>query len=90
MSSTITCDHCSKPGSDKDGSILNASVDSSFANNPAHRGSLTPPELDSIHQTNSFKKALQLQEEDNCDLAAKMKKLERAKEPKNDNKNLKD
>jgi len=90
MTSTNPCDHHPKLGSDKDGSILNASVDSNFADDPARRGSLTPPELDSIHQTNSFKQAVQLQEQDNCDLAAKMKELQRAKEPKNDNKNLKD
>jgi hypothetical protein len=90
MSSTIPCNHYSKPGSDKDGSIINASMDSTFENDPARRGSLTPPELDSIHQTNSFKQALKLQEEDNCDLAAKIKKIQHAKEPKNDNKNFKD
>ncbi|UJR37372.1 hypothetical protein I4U23_030080 [Adineta vaga] len=62
---------------------INAGIDSSFTNNPLHRGSLTPSELDSIHQTNSFKKAVQLQEEDTQELTAKMNQLQREKESKN-------
>ena len=61
-------------------SVINAGIDSSFTQDAAHRGSLTPPELDSIHQTNSFKKALELQEEDNREIAAKKKLIEKAKE----------
>ncbi len=63
------------------GNVVNAGIDSGLTGDPARRGSLTPPELDSIHQTNSFKQAVQLQEEDNRDLAAKMETLQRPKEP---------
>lgn len=61
--------------------VINAGIDSGFTSDEAHRGSLTPPELDSIHQTNSFKQALELQEEDNRELDAKKKLTQEAKEP---------
>ena len=64
------------------GCAVNAGIDSSLTPNLSHRGSLTPPELDSIHQTNSFKKALELQEEDNREIAAKNKLHQKAEKLK--------
>ncbi|CAF2591839.1 unnamed protein product [Rotaria sp. Silwood2] len=58
---------------------INAGIDSGFTNNQSHRGSLTPSELDAIHQTNSFIQAKQLEEKDNRQLTDKMKKHEQAK-----------
>jgi hypothetical protein len=81
MSSKASCDHRDTSSTNKGGYNVNAGIDSTFTSDPTHRGSLTPPELDSIHQTNSFKQAIQLQEEDNRELAAKTKQIQRAKEP---------
>jgi hypothetical protein len=61
------------------GSNINAGIDSSLANEPAHRGSLTTSELDSIHQTDSFKQAAQIEEEDNRELDAKIKQIQQDK-----------
>ena len=69
----------STPTVDRQSSI-NAGIDSTFRDDPAHRGSLHPTELDSIHQTASFKQAKQLEKEDNQELAAKLKQFERAKQ----------
>jgi len=66
--------------SNNSGTNVNAGIDSGFTGDATHRGSLTPPELDSIHQTNSFKQAQQLQEEDNRELAAKTKNFQLSKE----------
>ena len=59
---------------------VNARIDSAFANDPARRGSLAPNELDSIHESASFKKAQQIQDEDNRELRAKIKQLQRKEE----------
>ena len=75
MSYKAPCDRCTTRFSDKYGHNINAGIDSSFTNDPAHRGSLTPSELDYIRQTNSFKQAMQLQDEDSRKLAAKMKQI---------------
>lgn len=61
-------------------SSINAGIDSAFRDDPAHRGSLTAAELDSIHQTTSFKQAKQLEKEDNRELATKLKEFERTKQ----------
>lgn len=79
MSTQTSANHNSSGSTINSGNNINARIDSSFRSDPAHRGSLTPPELDSIHQTNSFKQAKQLEEQDNRELAAK-KKQQQAKE----------
>lgn len=80
MSSTVPADHHPSTTSSASGaSSVNASLDSAFRGDPAHRGSLTPLELDAIHQTASFKQAAQIEEEDNHELAAKLKQLQHAK-----------
>ncbi|CAF1466290.1 unnamed protein product [Adineta steineri] len=80
MSTTAPSDRYPTSATDRRGSNVNAGIDSSFTHDPAHRGSLAATELDSIHQTKSFKQAIQIQEEDNLELATKLKQLERAKE----------
>jgi hypothetical protein len=82
MSYKAPADGYAESSSAKHGNDVNAGIDSSFASNPSHRGSLTPSELDSIHQTNSFKQATQLEEKDNRELEAKMKKLQQTEVPK--------
>ena len=79
MSTKAPADRYAESSSTKHNNPVNAGIDSSFTSNPAHRGSLTPLELDSIHQTASFKQAEQLQEEDNRELDAKLKKLQQTK-----------
>ncbi len=76
MSNKTPCDCHATSSSNKGGISINAGIDSNFTPDPAHRGSLTPPELDSIHQTNSFKQAIQIQEEDNRKLDAKTKQVQ--------------
>ena len=76
--STETANVCNSTSATKHcGSCINAGIDSTFRSDPAHRGSLTPPELDSIHQTNSFKQAIKIQKQDNRELNAKKKELEK-------------
>ena len=82
MSGNTAVDSHAKPSVTKHGSNINAGIDSGFASDPVRRGSLSPSELDSIHQTNSFKQAAQLQEEDNLELEAKLKQMQRAKAQK--------
>jgi hypothetical protein len=62
-------------------SVINASIDSRFRQDAAHRGSLLPAELDSIHQTNSFKKVVVLEEEDNREIAATKKLAQKIPKP---------
>lgn len=76
MSSQTPCDTNAGSADITRRSSINANIDSSFRNNPATRGSLTPAELDAIHQTNSFKQAQKLQKTDNHDLVKKLKNLE--------------
>jgi hypothetical protein len=80
MSTQASTDHNGSASMISRGNSINDRIDSSFSGDPAHRGSLTPPELDSIHQTNSFKQAMQLEKEDNHELAAKNKQQQQAKE----------
>ena len=77
MSGEASCDQCTTPAYN-----VNARVDSTFADDPARRGSLAPTELESIHQSASFKKAQQIQDEDNRELRAKIKQLQRKEEAK--------
>jgi len=81
MSSKAPGDGYDISGSNSSGNNVNAGIDSGFTSDPIRRGSLTPPELDSIHQTNSFKQAMKIQEEDNRELAKKTKEFQEAKEP---------
>lgn len=37
---------------------INAGIDSSIHSNPAHRGTLTSPELELIHQSTSYQQAM--------------------------------
>jgi hypothetical protein len=78
MSSKAPSDLSAASTSNSSDINVNAGIDSGFTNNLVHRGSLTPPELDSIHQTNSFKQMKLLEEEDNRELANKAKKLQEA------------
>lgn len=81
MSNTTPSDRHSAPSSNKGSTSINAGIDSAFTSNPGHRGSLTPDELDAIHQTNSFKQAAKLEKLDNRKLASKTKNLQPIKEP---------
>lgn len=69
-----------RQSSTSSGHSINARIDSAFRDDPTHRGSLSSTELDSIHQTKSFKQAKELEVEDNRELAAKLKQLERSKQ----------
>ncbi|CAF1408753.1 unnamed protein product, partial [Rotaria sp. Silwood1] len=79
MSNKASSDRQAIDSSNGQGNSINAGIDSGITYDPSHRGSLTPSELDAIHQTNSFKQAKLLEEKDNHQVAAKMKKHERAK-----------
>jgi hypothetical protein len=82
MSNQTSADHTDSNSTASDrNSNVNARIDSSFRPDPSHRGSLTPPELDSIHQTNSFKQAKLLEQQDNRELTTKKKQQQSAKEP---------
>jgi hypothetical protein len=54
---------------------INAGIDSSIVSDPAHRGTLPTPELELIHKSASYKQAKQYEEEDNIELAAKVKQI---------------
>lgn len=59
---------------------INAGIDSSIVANPAHRGTLSTPELESIHKSSSYKQAMHCEKEDNLELAAKVHQTHRAEE----------
>ncbi len=80
MSTTSSSDLNNLISSNINSNSINASIDSNFRDDPAHRGSLTSTELDSIHQTASFKQAKQLEHEDKGELATKMQQLNNKKE----------
>lgn len=80
MSYTAPCDRPDASPLDRRGTgafNINAGIDSSIVADPAHRGTLSTPELQLIHQSASYKKAMQHQEEDNLELAAKTQHNER-------------
>lgn len=54
---------------------INAGIDSSIIADPAHRGTLPTPELELIHQSASYKKAMDFEKEDKVELAAKVQQL---------------
>ena len=77
MSSEASCDQSTITAHN-----VNARIDSAFANDPARRGSLAANELDSIHQSASYKQAQKIQDGDNRELRAKIKQLQRKEEAK--------
>jgi hypothetical protein len=59
---------------------INAGIDSSINADPAHRGTLSTPELELIHQSASYKKAMRCEEEDKLELAAKVQQIRQVQE----------
>ena len=59
---------------------INAGIDSSITADPAHRGTLSTPELEVIHQSASYKQAMHCEKEDKLELAAKVQQARRAEE----------
>ena len=59
---------------------INAGIDSSIHADPAHRGTLSTPELELIHQSASYKKAVNSEKEDNLELAAKIQQIRQTEE----------
>lgn len=59
---------------------INAGIDSSIVADPAHRGTLPTPELELIHKSASYKKAMHLEDEDKLELSAKTEQLHRLHE----------
>lgn len=57
---------------------INAGIDSSIVSDPAHRGTLSTPELELIHKSAGYKQAMKFQDEDNIELAAKVKHMHQA------------
>ena len=75
MSYTAPCDRPDASPFDRRGTgayNINAGIDSSIVADPAHRGTLTSPELELIHQSASYKQAIQRQDEDKLELTEKM------------------
>ena len=75
MSYTAPCDRPDASPFDRRGTgayNINAGIDSSIVADPAHRGTLTSPELELIHQSASYKQAVQRQDEDKLELTDKM------------------
>ena len=60
--------------------ISNAGIDSSIIADPAHRGTLSTPELELIHQSASYKQAMHLEKEDKLELTAKNQQIHRVQE----------
>jgi hypothetical protein len=59
---------------------INAGIDSSIHTDPAHRGTLSTPELQLIHQSASYKKAMECTKEDKLELAAKLQQSQQIEE----------
>jgi hypothetical protein len=59
---------------------INAGIDSSIIADPAHRGTLPTPELELIHKSASYKQAMNFEEEDKLELAAKVQQSYRVQE----------
>jgi len=85
MSFTAPCDRPDASPFDRRGNgayNINAGIDSSTKADPAHRGTLPTPELELIHQSASYKKAMHCEEEeeDKLELAAKVQQLRQVQE----------
>ncbi|CAF0840864.1 unnamed protein product [Adineta steineri] len=83
MSFKAPCDRPDASPMDRRGTgayNINAGIDSSITADPAHRGTLSTPELDLIRNSASYKQAMKFEKEDNVELAAKMKLMHHAKE----------
>jgi hypothetical protein len=67
MSSKAPCDRPDASPFDRRGTgayNINAGIDSSIHTDPAHRGTLSTPELELIHQSASYKQAMYYEKED--------------------------
>lgn len=83
MSYTAPCDRPDASPFDRRGNgayNINAGIDSSIIADPAHRGTLSTPELAAIHQSTSYKQATHCEKEDKLELAAKVQQTRRAEE----------
>jgi hypothetical protein len=81
MSFQAPCDRPNASPFDRRGTgayNINAGIDSSINANPAHRGTLSTPELELIHKSASYQQSLRYQNEDKLELGAKMKHSYRA------------
>ena len=81
MSYQAPCDRPNASPMDKRGTgayNINAGIDSSIHSDPAHRGTLSTPELEAIHKSKGYKQAMKYEEEDKIELAAKMKYMYQA------------
>ena len=59
---------------------INAGIDSSIHTDPAHRGTLSTPELELIHKSASYKKAMEYGKEDKLELAVKLHQTQQIEE----------
>ncbi len=83
MSFKAPCDRPNASPFDRRGTgayNINAGIDSSIHTNPAHRGTLSTPELELIHQSASYKKAMDYDKEDKLELAAKNQQIRQVEE----------
>jgi hypothetical protein len=83
MSFKAPCDRPNASPFDRRGTgayNINAGIDSSIHTNPAHRGTLSTPELELIHQSASYKKAMDYEKEDKLELAAKNQQIRQVEE----------
>ncbi len=91
MSFTAPCDRPDASPFDRRGTgayNINAGIDSSIKTDPAHRGTLPTPELELIHQSVSYKKAMNYEENDKLELAAKFQQLPQVQEQYKQQNNL--
>jgi len=75
MSFKAPCDRPNASPFDRRGTgayNINAGIDSSIVADPAHRGTLPTPELELIHKSASYKKAMHLEDDDKIELAARI------------------
>ncbi len=83
MSFKAPCDRPYASPFDKRGTgayNINAGIDSSIHADPAHRGTLSTPELELIHKSASYKQAMNSEKQDKLELAAKTQQICRAEE----------
>ncbi|UJR08868.1 hypothetical protein I4U23_013123 [Adineta vaga] len=81
MSFQAPCDRPNASPLDRRGTgayNINAGIDSSIISDPAHRGTLSTPELEAIHKSEGYKQAMKHQDEDDIELSAKMKYMYQA------------
>lgn len=67
MSYTAPCDRAGASPLDRRGTgayNINAGIDSSIHADPAHRGTLPTPELEKIHQSESYRKGMKAPKDD--------------------------